>query len=96
MGSRDRNYYRNAVSAMGFADEAAAIADAALAGRRRDAEALVTDAMVDALAIIGDGPAVADRLAALADAGVTTLALTAGTPDPVRVVESLRLLTIAG
>jgi len=96
MGSRDRNYYRDAVSAMGFADEAAAIADAALAGRRRDAEALVTDAMVDALAIIGDGPAVADRLAALADAGVTTLALTAGTPDPVRVVESLRRLTIAG
>ncbi|MGB0731869.1 MAG: LLM class flavin-dependent oxidoreductase, partial [Miltoncostaeaceae bacterium] len=96
MGSRDRNYYRDAVSAMGFADEAAAIADAALAGRRRDAEALVTDAMVDALAIIGDGPAVADRLAAMADAGVTTLALTAGTPDPVRVVESLRQLTTSG
>jgi alkanesulfonate monooxygenase SsuD/methylene tetrahydromethanopterin reductase-like flavin-dependent oxidoreductase (luciferase family) len=89
MGSRERNYYRDAVSAMGFAGEAAAIADAALAGRRRDAEALVPDAMVEALAVIGDGPAVAERLAALADAGVTTLALTAGTPDPVRVVESL-------
>jgi F420-dependent oxidoreductase-like protein len=92
MGSRERNFYRDAVSAIGFADEASAISDAALAGRPRDAEALVPDAMVEALAIIGDRAAVADRLAGLADAGVTTLVLTAGTPDPLRALESLRPL----
>lgn len=90
MGSRERNYYRDAVAAMGFARECAAIADAALAGRRRDAEALVGDAMVDALAVIGDAPRVADRLAGLADAGVGTVVVSAATPDPVRAVAGVR------
>lgn len=90
MGSRERNYYRDAVAAMGFARECAAIADAALDGRRRDAEALVGDSMVDALAVIGDRSQVADRLAQLADAGVGTLVVSAGTPDPVRAIAGLR------
>lgn len=90
MGSRERNYYRDAVAAMGFARECAAIADAALDGRRRDAEALVDDAMVDALAVIGDRARVAGRLAELADAGVDTLVVSAGTPDPVRSIAGLR------
>ena len=38
MGSRERNYYRDAVAGMGFGDECAAIQDAALDGRRADAE----------------------------------------------------------
>ena len=90
MGSRERNYYRDAVAAMGFPGECAAIADAALAGRRRDAEALVTDAMVDALAVIGDAPQVRERVDRLATAGVGTLVVSAGTPDPVRAIAGLR------
>ncbi len=89
MGSRSRNYYRDAVAAMGFAPECAAIQAAALDGRRRDAEALVPDAMLDALAIIGDPAWVRDRLAGLREAGVTTVALSAATPDAARVVRDL-------
>lgn len=90
MGSRGRNYYRDAVASMGFGHECEAIQDRALDGRPRDAEALVTDAMLDALAIIGGASHVRERLAALRDAGVTTIALTAGTPDPIRVVRDVR------
>jgi alkanesulfonate monooxygenase SsuD/methylene tetrahydromethanopterin reductase-like flavin-dependent oxidoreductase (luciferase family) len=75
---------------MGFGHECEAIQDRALDGRPRDAEALVTDEMLDALAIIGGASHVRDRLWALRDAGVTTIALTAGTPDPARVVRDLR------
>ena len=90
MGSQARNYYAAAVAAMGFADEAAAIQDTALGGDHRAAAALVTDQMLDALAIIGDAAHVRDRLAALADSGVTTLALSAATPDPLAAAEGIR------
>ncbi len=90
MGSRETNFYRDVVSGMGFAAECGEIADAALADRRGDAEALVTDEMLDALAVIGSAAQVAGRMAALADAGVGTLVLSAGTPDPVRAVAALR------
>ena len=90
MGSQARNYYAAAVAAMGFADEAAAIQGTALGGDHRAAAALVTDQMLDALAIIGDAAHVRDRLAALADSGVTTLALSAATPDPLAAAEGIR------
>ena len=81
MGSRERNYYAQAVAAMGFRAEAEAIQDAALSGRRRAAEALVTHEMVDALAVIGPAGHVRERMQALADAGVGTFALSPATPD---------------
>ncbi len=92
MGSRERNYYRDALAGMGFADECAAIQDAALDGRRHEAEALVTDAMLDETTLIGGPARVRDGIDALSAAGVTTIALSAGTPDPVRVLGDLRRL----
>ena len=90
MGSRDRNYYRDAVAAMGFAAECERIRDAALAGQRAEAEAHVTDAMLDALALVGSAAHVRQRLDALADVGVTTIVVSAATPRPVDVVARLR------
>lgn len=90
MGSRERNYYRDAVSAMGFAAEADAIQQAALGGHRREAEALVTPGMLRDLALIGDAADVRARIDALARAGVTTLVVHAATPDPVRALTDLR------
>lgn len=90
MGSRERNYYRDAVAAMGFAAEADAIQQAALAGHRRDAESLVTPAMLGELALIGDADDVRARIDALVQAGVTTLVVHAATPDPIRAVSELR------
>jgi alkanesulfonate monooxygenase SsuD/methylene tetrahydromethanopterin reductase-like flavin-dependent oxidoreductase (luciferase family) len=90
MGSRERNYYASAVAGMGFAAEADAIQSAALGGDRRGVEALVSDAMLDELALIGDAPYVRKRLAALGDCGVTTLSLGPATPDPLGAVAGIR------
>lgn len=90
MGSRNRNYYAATVSAIGFPDEAAAIQDAALGGHREQAERMVSDAMVDAMAVIGTEDLVRQRLTALADAGVSVLVLSPATPDPIGAVEALR------
>lgn len=95
MGSRERNYYRDAVSSMGFAEEADAIQQAALAGRRREAEALVTPSMLRDLALIGSAAEVRERIGALADAGVSTLVLHAATPHPARAVADLRAVMTA-
>ncbi len=95
MGSRERNFYRDAVSAMGFAAECAAIADAALGGRPRDAEAEVTQAMIESLALVGAPDQVAARIDALADAGVTTVVVSAATPEPLEVIARLRAIVDA-
>ncbi|MDP9184967.1 MAG: LLM class flavin-dependent oxidoreductase, partial [Actinomycetota bacterium] len=72
-GSRGANFYGDLVVRFGFGDAAHAIQDAALEGRRDDAIAAVPDALIDAVALVGPREAVRDRLAAFADAGVTTL-----------------------
>ena len=90
MGSRERNYYASAVAGMGFATEVTAIQDAALGGARREAEVLVTDEMIDALTLIGPAQHVRDRVAQLAEYGVTTVVLSPATPDPVAAVAGVR------
>ncbi len=88
-GSRGVNFYRDLVMRFGFADAARAIQDAAMDGRRDDAIAAVPDELIDAVALVGPRDAVRDRLAAFAEAGVTTLL--AHTSD----VETMRALTEA-
>ena len=95
MGSRERNFYRDAVSAMGFPAECAAIADAALGGRPRDAEAEVTEPMIDSLALVGAPDQLAARINGLADAGVTTVVVSAATPEPLEVIARLRAIVDA-
>ncbi len=94
MGSRAHNFYADTATAMGFGAEARAVQDAAVAGVWRDAQACVTDVMVDALAVIGPPGAVRTRLDALAAAGVATLAISTATPDPVAAVAGLRGLLV--
>jgi F420-dependent oxidoreductase-like protein len=72
-GSRTSNFYRDLVVRFGFGDAAATIRDAAMDGRRDDAIAAVSDALVDAVSLVGPKPAVAERTRAFAEAGVTTL-----------------------
>ncbi len=88
-GSRGVNFYRDLVARFGFAEAATAIQDAAMDGRRDDAIAAVPDELIDAVALVGPRDAVRDRLAAFADAGVTTLL--AHTSD----VETMRALAEA-
>ena len=60
-----------------------------LAGRKNEASAAVPDALVDEIALVGDRARIADRLAALASAGVTTLVLQARQPEALRLLAEL-------
>ena len=72
-GPKGGNYYHDLVARFGFGEAADAIQQAYLDGRRADAAAAVPDEMIDAVALVGPVERVGDRMAAYADAGVTTL-----------------------
>jgi F420-dependent oxidoreductase-like protein len=76
MGARGRNFYNDVVRGYGWADEARRIQDLYLDGRKDEAAAAVPAAMVEAMSLIGPRGHVAERLAAFAAAGVTTLNVT--------------------
>jgi F420-dependent oxidoreductase-like protein len=73
MGSREANFYTDAVTRFGFGDAAERIQEVFLDGRRAEAAALVPDAMVDELCLVGPIERVRDRLDVYRAAGVTTL-----------------------
>ncbi|MDT9591663.1 LLM class F420-dependent oxidoreductase [Nocardioides zeae] len=76
MGSRERNFYLNLVAEYGFEANARAVQDHYLAGRKQEAEALLSDELIDAVTVVGPPAAVRERLAAYAEAGVDTLVYT--------------------
>ncbi|BBZ34569.1 LLM class F420-dependent oxidoreductase [Mycolicibacterium confluentis] len=90
MGSREKNFYNQLVSAYGFADEAAVIQDHFLAGRIAEATAAVPDELVRATSLIGDADHIRQRLTVLRDAGVTLVNVTPMTTDPTERLEAVR------
>lgn len=75
MGSAETNFYNDAFKRAGFADDALAIQQLWLDGKREAAAKRVPDAMVTAFQAIGDRATVTERLSKYRDAGVTTLKL---------------------
>jgi F420-dependent oxidoreductase-like protein len=75
MGSRDKNFYNDLVSQYGYEDEAALIQDLYLQGRKDEAAAAVPDDLARDVSLIGPAGWVAERIAAFAEAGVTTLSV---------------------
>ena len=73
MGSRGKNFYKETVSRYGFAEDALAIQDLYLGGRKLEAIKRVPDALVDAITLAGPPGLIKERLAACAQAGVTLL-----------------------
>jgi len=76
MGARGKNFYNDLIASYGFEAEAAVIQDLYLSGRRDEAIAAVPDELVRAVSLIGPASYVAERVAAFAEAGVTTLNVT--------------------
>ncbi len=75
MGSREQNFYNRLAVRMGFEEAAARVQDLYLAREYREAAAAVPFDFVDQTSLIGTAERVRDRLAAYADAGVTTLTI---------------------
>ena len=89
MGARGQNFYTRLAERYGYADAAAAIQDAYLAGNKLDAIAAVPDALVEEIALVGDRARISDRLAAWREAGVTTLIAQARQPEALRLLAEL-------
>jgi alkanesulfonate monooxygenase SsuD/methylene tetrahydromethanopterin reductase-like flavin-dependent oxidoreductase (luciferase family) len=73
MGAKGRNFYNDLARRYGYEAEAAAIQELYLAGRKDEAAAAVPEELVRATSLIGPEGHVAERIAAFAAAGVTTI-----------------------
>jgi F420-dependent oxidoreductase-like protein len=91
MGARGLNFYARLAARYGFEAEATAIQEAYLDGRKHDAAALVPDALVDEIALVGDRARIADRLEAWRACGATTLVLQARQPEALQTLAELAL-----
>jgi alkanesulfonate monooxygenase SsuD/methylene tetrahydromethanopterin reductase-like flavin-dependent oxidoreductase (luciferase family) len=90
MGARSKNYYNDLIKRLGYEAAAVTIQDHFLAGRRRDAEAAVPDALIDEISLVGSKERICERLQAWKelsqDHRIGTLVLTGATSEALRVV----------
>ncbi|MDI3314707.1 MAG: LLM class F420-dependent oxidoreductase [Mycobacterium sp.] len=95
MGAKGRNFYHNLATRYGFGAVADRIQELYLAGRKKEAIDAVPDELARAISLVGPRQWVAERVAAFADAGVTTLlvnTLAVDRDESVRYLEQLRRL----
>lgn len=95
MGAKGRNFYHNVATRYGFGEVADRIQELYLSGRKAEAIAAVPDDLVRSVSLIGPAGFVAERIAAFAEAGVTTLLATPVAADGaeyVRYVEEMQRL----
>ncbi|WGL51756.1 LLM class F420-dependent oxidoreductase [Nocardioides sp. BP30] len=76
MGARGKNFYNDMARQFGFEKEAKQIQDLYLDGHKRDAEALVPLEWLEAGNLVGPASYVKERIAAFAEAGITSLQVT--------------------
>jgi F420-dependent oxidoreductase-like protein len=93
MGAREKNFSNDVAKRYGYHREAVLIQDLYLSGRKAEAAAAVPDDLVRDTSLVGPKGYVAERLAAFAEAGVTTLQVTSlghTHEKRVRAIETLR------
>ncbi|MEM9621402.1 MAG: LLM class flavin-dependent oxidoreductase [Pseudomonadota bacterium] len=73
MGSADTNFYNDAFQRAGYVDDARAIQELWMQGKREEAARRVPDAMVTEFQAVGTQAMVAERLEKYRDVGVTSL-----------------------
>ena len=96
MGARGKNFYHSLATRYGFGDAADHIQDLYLAGRKQEAVDAVPDELVRSVSLVGPRGFVKERLAAYAEAGVTTILVhPLGTDEreSIGFVEELQTLT---
>ena len=95
MGARSKNYYNDLTKRLGYEAAAGEIQDHFLAGRRKEAEAAVPDALIDETSLIGPKERIRDRFeawkAVAKDRRVGTLLLVGATQEALRIVAEAAL-----
>jgi alkanesulfonate monooxygenase SsuD/methylene tetrahydromethanopterin reductase-like flavin-dependent oxidoreductase (luciferase family) len=89
MGARGRNFYARLAARYGYEAGATRIQDLFLEGKTTEAAAVVPDALIDEVALVGDRARIADRLAAFEACGATTLILQTRQPEALRLLAEL-------
>jgi F420-dependent oxidoreductase-like protein len=90
MGSREKNFYNQLATRMGFGDAAKEIQDLYLAKRQRDAAGAVPLDFIDSTALLGPVDRIAGKLNDYAAAGVTTLSVSLFAADAESSIATLR------
>jgi F420-dependent oxidoreductase-like protein len=93
MGAKGKNFYNDVAVRYGFEREAAEIQDLYLAGKKKEAEALIPDEFCELTSLVGPAGYVKERLAAFAEAGVSHLMvhpLAVGDQSEIEVFEQLK------
>jgi F420-dependent oxidoreductase-like protein len=90
MGSREKNFYNELATRMGYGEAAREVQDLYLSGRQRDAAAAVPLEFIDRTSLLGPVPRIAERMRDFAAAGVTTLAVSLFAGDAESGREALR------
>jgi F420-dependent oxidoreductase-like protein len=73
MGAKEKNFYNQVFRKYGYDEEAEAIQNLYLSGRKSEAEAAIPQSYLDATSLIGSEGFVRDRLQVLKESGVTSL-----------------------
>jgi F420-dependent oxidoreductase-like protein len=76
MGAKGKNFYNDLACAYGYEKEATEIQELYLSGKKKQAEALVPTEWLEAANFVGPASYVEERVAAFAEAGVTSLNVT--------------------
>jgi F420-dependent oxidoreductase-like protein len=95
MGARGKNFYNDLARRYGYEQEAAAIQDLYLSGKKDEAAARVPDDLLESISLCGPASYVAERIAALKEAGVTNLQVTplpTGDQKPADVIAKVKEL----
>jgi F420-dependent oxidoreductase-like protein len=82
MGAKGRNFYHSLATRYGYGEVADRIQELYLSGRKQEAIAAVPDELVRGISLVGPRGFIAERLAAFAEAGVTTMLVSPVSQDP--------------
>lgn len=90
MGAKGRNFYTDYATRLGFGNSAAQIQDLYLAGKKEEAAALVPEALIDAVHLVGPAERIKERLQRWKAAGkrgeVGTMIIGGGNPKALEVI----------
>ena len=92
MGSRERNFYNQAMRRYGFEEAAEKVQDLYLSGKKEEAAAAPPGEFIDQVTLAGPRDVVRDRLRALRDAGVGTVLVSPMAFDREGRVQQLRAI----
>jgi len=93
MGAKSKNFYHELATRYGYGAEADRIQDLYLSGKKDEAARAIPDDLVRSISLIGPAGYVKERIAAFAEAGVTTInvaPLTFDAKERLQMVEQLR------